>query len=228
MTRPFLIGITQNVVQAKGYNERRDVLDQRWTKFLFECGFEHFSISNCHPNPVELVENIGIKGIILSGGNNLSSSIITVNGNNVYSLPESDNLAPERDETESSLLRASLKHGWPVLGICRGMQVINVFHGGSIQPIEGHVGIYHKLEILNKEEQKWIQTTCDKVNSFHNFGILKNDVAPEMKILAIAGDSVEAIIHNQYKHLGIMWHPEREETYNYAQIELIKLFFKES
>jgi putative glutamine amidotransferase len=175
---------------------------------------------------VDFLIRIGVSGIILTGGNNLSSSVKTIDGRNAVDLPEMDDLAPERDETESALLKGSINLKIPVLGVCRGMQVMNIFHGGQIQKIEGHVNINHNLDYI---ENSWpyshfLSRRC--VNSFHEMGITESDIASNLQILAKAGESVEVFVYDKYRHLGIMWHPERDKLFSKADIGLVNSFFE--
>ena len=58
------------------------------------------------------------------------------------------------------------------------------------------------------------------VNSYHNFGIKKINVAKKFKILAVdSNNNIEMFEHEQKKIIGVMWHPEREK--NYKKLELI-------
>lgn len=75
------------------------------------------------------IENVigKLDGLILSGGGDLDPA-----GYGAEPHPETTAVRPERDSAEAALLAAALDRGLPVLGICRGMQVINVAMGGSL------------------------------------------------------------------------------------------------
>jgi putative glutamine amidotransferase len=68
-----------------------------------------------------------IDGLVLSGGGDFDPA-----GYGAQRHPETTSVRPERDAAELALLSAALERGLPVLGICRGMQVINVAMGGSL------------------------------------------------------------------------------------------------
>jgi GMP synthase-like glutamine amidotransferase len=75
-----------------------------------------------------------LTGLVLSGGTDLNPAQY-----GQTRLPQTDEPDVERDERERRLLRDSLARDLPVLAICRGMQVLNVFCGGTlIQHIEDH------------------------------------------------------------------------------------------
>ena len=64
----------------------------------------------------------------------------------------SDYLLEPRDKTECALIEASKYNEMPVLGICRGLQQINLFHGGSLTPVEEHVALEHELASCNDDK----------------------------------------------------------------------------
>ena len=81
----------------------------------------------------------------------------------------------------------------------------------------------HSIDILN---DKYNFNSQSIVNSYHNWGISKSDLSPNLLPLAIADDgTIEALEHKQLPWVGIMWHPEREVTMDYSNIQLIKTLF---
>lgn len=131
---------------------------------------------------------------------------------------------------EKALLEYAIKTGIPVWGICRGMQMINVFFGGSILKVKKHVGP-HKIMITS---QKPLDTELTEiiVNSFHNYGVTADTLASELSFFALAEDGViEGLYHNSLKILGIQWHPERikklgEDFVEYDILNLLNSWMK--
>ena len=117
-----------------------------------------------------------------------------------------------RQATEAALLDMAIARGIPVLGICRGMQVINCHFGGMLKALtqdHTHAGTEHVVRF----RPSWLATTLavdspPVVNSYHDIGIATT--APDMRVVAIADDGeIEAIEHSSLDVCGVMWHPER-------------------
>jgi putative glutamine amidotransferase len=126
----------------------------------------------------------------------------------------------ERDEFEFALLEAALEVGVPVLGICRGLQVINVFLGGTLVPhLEWAEGDGHSKRTGDRTERRH-RVDCDPgsmlhhlygptmmVNSFHHQAVDQPGTA--LQITARSEDgTVEGVEHESGKVLGVQWHPE--------------------
>ncbi|MBL7074361.1 gamma-glutamyl-gamma-aminobutyrate hydrolase family protein [candidate division KSB1 bacterium] len=221
----LLIGITQRVSVVPEYGERRDALDQAWVGFFSACNLDPLIIPNRLADPVAYAQKMGVKGIVLTGGNNFSDAVKTIQNLPVRNLPQSDDLAPERDATEIALLKQSIEKGWPVIGVCRGMQLLNLFYGGEIGSVENHVGLYHDLTTKEKIGIPFEVMFDNPVNSFHDFGIHSSGMSPEFNILAQTGDVVESFVHREYPHMGIMWHPERNVNPSVNDVNLFRNYF---
>lgn len=97
----------------------------------------------------------------------------------------------------------------PILGICGGLQSINVFFGGTLnQKINNH-DLKDKLHRINIKENTFLKDTYNKnieVNSFHKQSI--KDIANGFNISAIAEDgTIEGIEKNNI--IAVQWHPEQ-------------------
>ncbi len=205
------IGLTQRVEVVPGYKERRDCLDQRWHLILSELGFLSIPIPNILPGLTEKLEKFSIEGFILTGGNDISC------------LPKVQNPAHERDNTENTILQYAQLKGLPVLGICRGLQVINIFFGGSLVPIEEHVAKRHPVYSY---ANPGLFTEYSEVNSFHTWGLWQEHLGCGLNTKIVAADnSIEAFDHRSLPWFGIMWHPERENPFNQTDLKLIASIF---
>jgi len=191
-----LIAVSQRVDILPERNERRDALDQRYALLLAELGCDALPVPNVGAREAQVLAGLPLAGILLTGGNDL----VAVGGD-----------APERDETEAALLELALARSLPVLGICRGMQLMAARDGIALQARDGHAGSRHALAgDIGRE-----------VNSFHRWCV--PDAPPEWQVLACAADgSVEAMRHRARPWLGIMWHPEREAPFAAADLQLLR------
>jgi N5-(cytidine 5'-diphosphoramidyl)-L-glutamine hydrolase len=194
------VAITQRVSVVEAYGERRDCLDQAWTKFLAACGLLPVLLPNVTEVALALCERAGIAGLVLTGGNDLA-------------LLGGDAL--ERDAVENALLDLAERRGLPVLGVCRGMQVIQQRSAIPLRRVEGHVAQRQVIRIDGKPKE---------VNSYHHFGAY--DSRPPLDVWAVATDGVvKAIRHSAQPITGIMWHPERSVPYSTADVALFRQVF---
>jgi putative glutamine amidotransferase len=139
--------------------------------------------------------------LILSGGNDIGEY-------------------PARDATERYLLSWAETKRMPVLGICRGLQMMAVWSGVDLVRKEGHVGSRHQL-VLPAGNNEW----SANVNSYHNWGLASCPAGFEITAQAEDG-SIEAIRHIELPWEGWMWHPEREVQFFPQDIKRLKRLFR--
>jgi putative glutamine amidotransferase len=181
--------VSQRVETLPDRAERRDALDQRLLDWLVSCELLPIPVPNRAERVLELWARVGPSVVVLSGGNDLAA----LGGD-----------APERDATERALLSHAWRERVPLLGICRGAQLILHELGHRLEQVPGHVGTRHVLRFGSVERS---------VNSYHSWGC--RDREPSVHVLARADDEViEAFTHPEHKLLGIMWHPEREAAFH--------------
>ncbi len=166
----------------------------------------------------------GLDGILLAGGKDVAPDRYGQDP-----IDELGEVTPLRDEFEERLVRMAAQMQMPVLGICRGIQSMNVAMGGTLwqdvpsqyRTCEGVKGIAHSQtradfypshRVLIEENTMLMQLIGRReirVNSFHHQGV--RDAAPCMRVAAHASDGlIEAIEHPGLPFfLGVQWHPER-------------------
>lgn len=194
------VGITQRVTVVPGYGERRDCLDQAWARFLSACGLLPIMLPNVPAVASSLCERFPLAGYILTGGNDLE----VLGGD-----------APERDTVENVLLDLAERQNRPVLGVCRGMQVIQQRHDVQLRRVEGHVAARQTIRVNGAPTE---------VNSYHDFGAIASH--PPLDVWASAEDGViKAIRHSNNRVTGIMWHPERFDPFRPEDIALVRRIF---
>ena len=139
--------------------------------------------------------------------------------------PETGPVQEKRDAYELALVRGALERGMPILGICRGMQILNVAYGGTIEQ--------HLPDVLGHEEHRHTPGTfadhevrlapdslaaraagMDRtpVKSHHHQGIKEVGSGLEVTGWAAEDDAVEALEDPSCPFvLGVLWHPEEDE-----------------
>lgn len=204
------IVLTQRIVLNESYPEIREALDIRWAKLLKEIGCLPI-ILPCEVDFRDYFETCSIDGIILTGGNNL------------YSLSD-DPLSKKRDTFEKELITYAIQNKIPLLGICRGMQIIAEYFGSSLQKISGHVGTRHLL--IPREDSLFYPylKNITEVNSYHNYAI--EFISDELSISAVDEvGCIKAVEHRSHRIFAQMWHSEREIPFQKNEIDLWKIFF---
>ena len=122
-------------------------------------------------------------------------------------------LEPERDTAELMLLERFIAAGKPVLGICRGIQIINVFFGGTLcQDLPGHAAAdgkdsFHAVCTVRSPLLPVCGPVC-RVNSAHHQAV--DALGRGLRAIQWAEDgTVEALCHDCLPIWGVQWHPER-------------------
>lgn len=141
-------------------------------------------------------------GLVLAGGGDLHPSRYG------QTMDREDLLLdPIRDAEEEALFHAFYARAKPILGICRGVQLINVFLGGTLhQHLDAHSNCCHPVTLSPPLAQ--ILPGCTTVNSYHHQAV--DQIAPVLTAAAYAPDNtVEALVHPSAPILGVQWHPER-------------------
>jgi gamma-glutamyl-gamma-aminobutyrate hydrolase PuuD len=121
---------------------------------------------------------------------------------------------PARDRFEFALVAEAWRRGIPVLGICRGLHVLNVARGGTLrQHVEGHAGRRHELAVTPGSRLAGIAGTSAETGSLHHQAV--DRLGNGLRAVATAPDGgIEAIeaIHGS-PVLGVQWHPELEDGF---------------
>jgi gamma-glutamyl-gamma-aminobutyrate hydrolase PuuD len=196
-----LLAVTQRVAVLPDRGERRDCLDQAWSRFLSACGLLPVLMPNVTSVALELCAQTNVAGLLLTGGNDLAA----VGGD-----------APERDATENALLDMAEQQHLPVIGVCRGMQLLQQRSGVALQRVAGHVTAHQTIDV---------EGVPTDANSYHGFGAFQT--REPYTTWAVAQDGViKAVRHRSLPVTGVMWHPERTLPPAAADITLFKRVFK--
>ncbi|MDR1632827.1 MAG: membrane dipeptidase [Dysgonamonadaceae bacterium] len=209
----MLIGITSNNI------ENKSCIADAYVNAVVKAGGTPVLIPLVTDKAV--LENIisHIDGLILSGGGDIHSSLF---GEKLH--PAVTDYKLERDMYDLALILSATERQMPVLGICRGHQVINVAFGGTLiqdipSQIPGSKIVHNQAEAreiathsvrINPESKLYqiVKQNDLQVNSFHHQAV--KTVAPGFNAVAFSEDGlVEAIESGEGKTiLGVQWHPE--------------------
>ena len=167
---------------------------------------------------VTLLETLD--GILFSGGGDINPLLL-----GEEPLPQLHSVCPKRDEAELFLAREAFHRQIPMLGICRGIQVMAAALDGKVFQdiyVQGEgAKIKHSQDMprhnvshtVNIEEGSMLQSIFGNkqtlpVNSFHHQAV--SDPGPHLKVSALSPDGIiEAVESSEHKALlGIQWHPE--------------------
>ena len=193
------IALTMMRSFESGRDEWRNAIDERWVGLLAECGMVPIFLPNHAPSALDLLHSLAPAGLVLTGGGDCAA----LSGR-----------ADARDETEQAALAWAQSANRPVLGVCRGMQVLLAASGVPLAPVEHHVATCHRISTT---------PTARWVNSYHHFAAR---TAPSWEIKGRAEDGVVEWVSDPCRRWeGVMWHPEREATPSQHDIELIRNLF---
>jgi putative glutamine amidotransferase len=165
-------------------------------------------------------------GLLLTGGADVDPAR--------YGRPNdgSVEIEPDRDELEVAAWQAAEDRGLPILGICRGLQALNVFYGGTLlQDVKGHMGpswshgeaMRHPVRVAAGTRLARILFPTNsrggvvEVNSYHHQAVRPADLAPTLVPNAFAtskaGEIVEGLETRSGRFvMGLQCHPERTES----------------
>jgi putative glutamine amidotransferase len=219
MIKP-VIGISGSVIidaggMFPGY--RRSYVNEDYVDAVVQSGGVPFIIPYTADEEVIRTQMKQVQGLILSGGHDVDPHLY---GEELD--PKIGEIWPARDHFDMLLLKFAEEMNKPILGVCRGAQIINVAHGGSLyQDItnrsektfkheQGHTPDLPTHRVHVKEGSLLAQTlgkTNFLTNSFHHQLIKK--VASDLKAVAQTEDGVTEGLENEVGNiLAVQWHPE--------------------
>jgi putative glutamine amidotransferase len=226
---PPLIGLTGRGRRAHQVHG----LPSAWDEVPVEVHFGDYSaqVTAAGGLPVMLTSAASIEalaerldGLVLTGGSDVDPSH--------YGAEPDPNLGvvePERDEFELALLDAVAAAGRPVLGICRGLQVINIWAGGTLhQHVPEHLQLDRppaervhdvKVDPATPFGRRYPGEIC--VNTYHHQAI--DELGDGLVVVGRSPDGIiEMIEHERHPMVAVQWHPELLDDLDPAFVWLVE------
>ncbi|TVY05410.1 gamma-glutamyl-gamma-aminobutyrate hydrolase family protein [Paenibacillus cremeus] len=159
-----------------------------------------------------------LDGLVLAGGEDMDPTLYGAHPDG-----RCGTIRPERDLFELQLLGEALALNKPILAICRGMQLLNVFFGGTLyldiadysdQVLSHQFSraprwyLAHRVQLLSPLLQRLYQADEIRTNSYHHQAV--HELGEGLQVAAVAEDGiVEGLLHPDHPQLlAVQWHPE--------------------
>ena len=223
MTRRPLVAVTTTMEARSGSHQRPSVfLYTSYIEVLERAGLAPVLVTPAH-GAAAIDAIVGAcAGVVLTGGEDVDPARYGETPS-----PALGAVMRERDEMEWRVLDAALPRRLPVLGICRGMQLLNAYFGGTLYQ---DLNTERPGAVVHQQAEPWGRGThhvaleetsllrrvigADRVfiNSYHHQGV--DGLAPSLRASAVAEDGlIEGIEAPDHPWLvGVQWHPERHEA----------------
>lgn len=182
---------------------------------------------NCLLIPIPIAESTKLvlseyladyDGLLMVEGGDVNPQLY----NSTYATPEELDLT--KDDIETKCFLHAYENNKPILGLCRGLHIINTMLGGTLHNdiheynhskvkhinYENYDGHRHKISIVSQSPlSQWYKHDEISVNSYHHQGI--KDLAPELRPMAYAPDGLIEAVYAPDKRfvVGLQFHPER-------------------
>jgi putative glutamine amidotransferase len=209
-----VIGITAYVEQARwgAWDTTAALVPYAYVRQVEDAGGRALVIPPSAGDPTEILRLLD--GLILSGGADLDPATY---GQQPHT--QTTGVRPDRDGAELPLLGAAMQEDLPVLGICRGMQVMSVHAGGALEQhlpdlvgTDVHrpaTGVYgdHAVRLAERSQIAAVLGDEAKIKSYHHQGVAD---AGSLTVVGWAEDgTIEAVEDPAHRFaIGVLWHPE--------------------
>ncbi len=218
MSTPPLIGVTTYFTEARwgaAWSTRAALLPAAYPRYVASAGGLAVMLPP-DPAPRAAAHLVArIDALVLAGGEDLDPALYGRPAHAAAGRP-----CPERDEWELALLAAALERGTPVLGVCRGMQLMNVHAGGTLvqhlPEVVGHDGHNPQVGVFSPHTVKAVPGTLTErlmpgptqVATHHHQAV--DRLGDGLTATAHTEDgTIEAVEYDRPGFaLGVQWHPE--------------------
>jgi putative glutamine amidotransferase len=186
-------------------SQEKQFVNTRYIKPLTERGMNTMMLTLDNPSPEEMF--------------NLCDAFVVTGGVDLDPMTYKDvntglskDMHPSLDLLDSLVVKYAKTSKKPLLGVCRGLEAVNVFLGGTLYQDLAQLGLKHtnivgNHKIITVENDVLKFDSEIAVNSYHHQGIKK--LASGLKVVGKQTDGViEAIIHESLPIIAVQWHPE--------------------
>jgi putative glutamine amidotransferase len=222
MERPLIVVTVTNPRRASD-PETAELKNRRYLEAVERAGGQALALDDATQPAEREAALVAMDGLVISGGADLDPSLY---GETIAGSREPD---PGRDQVDADALRAAERRAVPVLGVCRGMQAINVMAGGSLlQHVEGHESApypdpsaaQHPIAVVGGSRLATILGGLQAmvVNSYHHQAVTADRLAPSLVAAASAAHGGEELVEALESRdpdrwlIGVQCHPERTES----------------
>ncbi len=174
----------------------------------------------------------GFAGLLLMGGTDVNPARFGMSP-----VPQTDQPDNQRDEAELALIEEAMARDLAIFGICRGLQILNVYHGGTlVQHLEAsarhdpekedHSGPAHEVAFVpNSRLAKIAASPTWQVNSRHHQAVLKLGQNLQISARDLDDGTIEGIERSDKRFvLAVQWHPEDQTKKHPEQLRLFENF----
>ncbi|MFV0287529.1 MAG: gamma-glutamyl-gamma-aminobutyrate hydrolase family protein [Demequina sp.] len=205
-TRTLLVlHVSESRPHAPGYQQLLDELNAATLAAVAGAGWEPTLVATAHADMEEVVALARMAdAVVVMGGEDVSPALYGA----TEDYPGGGHHVPHSDEVLLAVIRDAIARRSPLLGICRGHQLLNVACGGTlVQHMDDHVRQGADAWVLTELGEDATVTPGAPVWCTHHQAV--GDVGEGLTVVARAADGVvEAIEHADAPVLGVQWHPE--------------------
>ena len=218
MNRP-LIGLTGGRVRGRDIAGNLDVLGDSQVDIFYADYSQAVIAAGGIPvflpldlDPADVIDKLD--GLLLTGGDDIEPNRYGADLEPHTHAPE-----PTRDAHELAFLDCAFSRSLPTLGICRGLQIVNVHAGGTLdQHVPEHAFIHeagsveqHDVTIAAGSVLADLYGTSLPVNSLHHQGV--DRLGTNLRVTATTDDGgIEGVEHVELPIVAVQWHPEMLAT----------------
>lgn len=193
-----MIALVTQKETANQHGEPADSLIHACVNYTSSLGFTPVPVPNDIATAREISQTIDYRFLFVTGGG--FAPIEYFSNECIGYVAQS-----RRDEVERFLIHDAVSKGIPILGLCRGMHMLNGVFGGTLVRNGSHSAPRHDHYVSFNSGKQIL------VNTFHNNAIPEDQLSSEFEAIAVetGTNNVECFVSESKRILGLQWHPER-------------------